>query len=188
MESELSLLESFEMFFLLGTDYEARVLWHIIHTYIIGTALLVRESRDRSLVVSLGIFFRRLPTEPYALESTQALKMSTRKTSGGKDGRCVGLTTLPPSCTDCLEILEPQPPGTARACSGLERESFFLYIISLFMYHIPTYLLSHWAFFLTCVYLFILSYILSFFRSSSLVCTKNHLTFLLLIYLLLVKM
>ena len=25
----------------------------------------------------------------------------------------------PPSCADCLEILEPQPPGTARACPGL---------------------------------------------------------------------
>jgi len=23
---------------------------------------------------------------------------------GGKGGRCVGLTTLPPSCADCLEI------------------------------------------------------------------------------------
>jgi hypothetical protein len=38
---------------------------------------------------------------------------------GGKDGRCVGLTTLPPSCADCLEILEPQPPGAPRACPGL---------------------------------------------------------------------
>jgi hypothetical protein len=37
----------------------------------------------------------------------------------GKDGRCVGLITLPPSCADCLEILEPQPPGTPRACPGL---------------------------------------------------------------------
>ena len=37
----------------------------------------------------------------------------------GKDGRCVGLTTLPPSCTDCLEIWEPQPPGTLRACPGI---------------------------------------------------------------------
>jgi hypothetical protein len=36
-----------------------------------------------------------------------------------KDGRCVGLTTLPPSCADCLEIREPQPPGTLRACPGL---------------------------------------------------------------------
>ena len=34
-------------------------------------------------------------------------------------GRCVGLTTLPPSCADCLEIGEPQPPGTLRACPGL---------------------------------------------------------------------
>ena len=26
---------------------------------------------------------------------------------GGKDGRCVRVTTLPPSCAECLEILEP---------------------------------------------------------------------------------
>ena len=26
---------------------------------------------------------------------------------GGKDGRCVGLTTLPPSYADCFEIWEP---------------------------------------------------------------------------------
>jgi hypothetical protein len=38
---------------------------------------------------------------------------------GGKDGRCAGLTTLPPSCADCLEILEPQPPGLPRAGSGI---------------------------------------------------------------------
>jgi len=38
---------------------------------------------------------------------------------GGKGGQCVGLTTLPPSRADCLEIWEPQPPGTLRACPGL---------------------------------------------------------------------
>jgi len=38
---------------------------------------------------------------------------------GGKCGRCVGLTTLPFSCAYCLEIWEPQPPGTFRACPGL---------------------------------------------------------------------
>jgi hypothetical protein len=38
---------------------------------------------------------------------------------GGKGGRCVGLTTLPYSCAECLEIWEPQPPGTLRACPGL---------------------------------------------------------------------
>jgi hypothetical protein len=31
---------------------------------------------------------------------------------GIKGGRCVGLTTLPHSCVDSLEIWEPQPPGT----------------------------------------------------------------------------
>jgi hypothetical protein len=32
----------------------------------------------------------------------------------GKDGRCVGLTTLPP-----VEIWEPQTPGILRACPGI---------------------------------------------------------------------
>ena len=38
---------------------------------------------------------------------------------GSKGGRCVGLTILPPSCADYLEIWEPQPPGTLWACPGL---------------------------------------------------------------------
>jgi len=37
----------------------------------------------------------------------------------GKGGRWLGLTILPPSCADCLEIWDPQPPGTLRACPGL---------------------------------------------------------------------
>ena len=36
---------------------------------------------------------------------------------GGKGSQCIGLTTLPPSC---LEIWEPQPPGTLRAINRLE--------------------------------------------------------------------
>jgi len=31
---------------------------------------------------------------------------------------CNGIA-LPRSCADCLEIWEPQPPGTLRACPGL---------------------------------------------------------------------
>jgi len=55
-----------------------------------------------------------------ALGSTQPLtEMSTRNVSWGKGGRSVGLTTLPPSCADCLEMWEPQPPGTLKACPGL---------------------------------------------------------------------
>jgi hypothetical protein len=38
---------------------------------------------------------------------------------GSKGGRCVGLTTLSPSCADCLEIWKPQPLETVRACQGL---------------------------------------------------------------------
>jgi hypothetical protein len=55
-----------------------------------------------------------------ALGSTQPLtELSTRDCSWGKGGLCVGQTTLPPSCADCIEIVEPQPPGTPRACPGL---------------------------------------------------------------------
>jgi len=40
---------------------------------------------------------------------------------GGKGGRCVGLTTLPTSCADCLksgslDLLEPS--GPIQACNG----------------------------------------------------------------------
>ena len=35
---------------------------------------------------------------------------------GVKGGRCVGLTTLPLPCANCLEIWEPQPSGTPGTC------------------------------------------------------------------------
>jgi hypothetical protein len=55
-----------------------------------------------------------------ALESIKRItEMSNRNISWwGIDGRCVGLTTLPPSCACCLEIWEPQPPETLWACPG----------------------------------------------------------------------
>jgi len=46
---------------------------------------------------------------------------------GVKDGLCVGLTTLPPSCDDCYEIWELQPFGTLRACPGLYMDYFTFY-------------------------------------------------------------
>jgi hypothetical protein len=48
--------------------------------------------------------------------------MSTRNNSWGKGGLCVGLTTLPPSCADCLYIWEPQllkTSGPVQACNGI---------------------------------------------------------------------
>ena len=38
---------------------------------------------------------------------------------GGEGDRCVRLTTLPPSCADCLKIWEPQPPGALWISPGL---------------------------------------------------------------------
>jgi hypothetical protein len=68
-------------------------------------------------MVSLRGFFPKLPTELCALGSTQSLKMSARKTAGGKDGRCVRVTTLPPSqCrksrkSESLNLPDPQGPA-----------------------------------------------------------------------------
>jgi len=58
-----------------------------------------------SLDFSVTCSFR--PT--MALESTQPLvKTSTRKFPACKGGRCVRLTTLPPSCAECHENLGAQ--------------------------------------------------------------------------------
>jgi hypothetical protein len=49
---------------------------------------------------------------------------------GGKGGRCVWLTTLPPSSADFLEIWEHQLPGTLGVCAGIA-VPYYLYILSL---------------------------------------------------------
>jgi len=76
----------------------------------------------------IGIFYwHNSSNRTMALCSTQPRKWIPGTLPGGEDGRCVGLTNLPPSCADCLGIWEPQPPGTLRACRGLQRDCFSFY-------------------------------------------------------------
>jgi hypothetical protein len=50
--------------------------------------------------------------------------------AGGKGGRCVGLTTLPPSCAD-WKSWEPQPSKAFRAYLGLYGDSLAQTLISM---------------------------------------------------------
>jgi hypothetical protein len=61
-----------------------------------------------------------------ALRLTQPLNRNNYQKYfiGDKGGRCAGLTTLPPSCADRLEIWEPRSYGTLSACPGLYRDGF----------------------------------------------------------------
>jgi len=64
-----------------------------------------------------------------ALGLTQPLsEMSARNIYWGKGGRCVGLTTLPPSRPHCLKIWELQPPGILGVFPGLKRDCFTFYM------------------------------------------------------------
>ena len=56
---------------------------------------------------------------------TMALGSNQSLTAVSKSGRCAELKNLPHSCADCLEIWEPQSPGSLRACSG----SALLYVL-----------------------------------------------------------
>jgi hypothetical protein len=85
-----------------------------------GTALLAGRSRDRSPVVSLGIFFSVASDNFMCPGSTQPLKMSTRillgvTTAGAYD-------SLSPSSADVIESASlnlPEPSGPHRPVMGL---------------------------------------------------------------------
>jgi hypothetical protein len=93
-----------------------------------GTALQTVRLRVRFPMVSLDFFIDIII--PVALWPWGRLSLQQKWVPGifpgGKGGRCVGLTTLPPSCADCLKIWTPQPSGTLRACQILEWDCFTL--------------------------------------------------------------
>ena len=75
----------------------------------------------------IGIIHWRNPSgRTMPMGSTQPqTEMSTRIISwGNKVGRCIGQTTLQPSCADFHEFWDPQRPGTLGASSGLYRDCF----------------------------------------------------------------
>jgi len=101
-------------------------------TYLLGTAVahcLSCCATNRKVAGSIpdgviGIFhWHNTSDRSMTLGSTQPLtEMSTTIISWGKSIRCLGLTTLPPSCTVVmksgkLNFLEPS--GPRQACNGL---------------------------------------------------------------------
>jgi hypothetical protein len=71
-----------------------------------------------------------------APRSTQPLtEISQHQEYFPKDegGRCLGLTTLPPSCAVCLEIWEPQPPEPSGSVQA-DAETGLPLHIRLFVY------------------------------------------------------
>jgi hypothetical protein len=85
-------------------------------TVVWATVLQDGMSRVRFPIVSLEFFIDIILPAALRPEVDWA---SNRNYPGGKGGRCVWPITLPPSCVDCLEIWEPQAPGTLRACPGI---------------------------------------------------------------------
>jgi hypothetical protein len=86
-----------------------------------GTAIQAGRSRVRFPMVSMEFLLTQSFRPQYGpwVESDPNINEYQEYFLGGKGGRCVKLTTLPPSCADRLEIWESQPPGTIRASPGL---------------------------------------------------------------------
>jgi len=88
-----------------------------------STLLLKRGTRWYSSIPDGVIrnFHRHNPTAPKHYGPGAVLASNRDEDQeylGGKGGRCIGLTTLPRSCADCLETWEPHLPGSVRVCSG----------------------------------------------------------------------
>jgi hypothetical protein len=110
-----------------------------------GTALLTGRLQLRFPVAALEFVIDTIlpaalwPWGRLSLNRNEYQECFRRRCGGRcKGDRCVGLTTLPPSCVECLEIWQPQPLGTLRAFRGLHRIALpiligtFLLLKSLF--------------------------------------------------------
>jgi hypothetical protein len=89
-------------------------------------AVLIPSATNQKVAGSISnrvieiFYLHNLSGHTMALGSNQPLtEKKTGNVSWGKVGRCIGLTTLPTSCVDYLEIWELRTPGTLRECPGL---------------------------------------------------------------------
>ena len=91
-------------------------------------ALQTGRSRVRFPMVPLEFFIYVIL--PAALWPCGWLNLEQKWVSGifpgVKGSWCVGLTTLPNSWVDCLEIWKPQTPRNLRFCPGLQWDCFTL--------------------------------------------------------------
>ena len=127
---EISCITSRELYLLTKSLGESGKLYKSIVIFGAGanaagwnTGLQTGRSRVRFPMVWSECFIDSPSGRSMKLGSIRPLtEMSTKNIycwRVGKCGRCLGLTTLPPSCVDCVEIWEPQPPGTLRTPPGL---------------------------------------------------------------------
>jgi hypothetical protein len=75
----------------------------------------------------MKFFIDIILTADSGVESTSNTKEYQEYFLGGKGRRCVGLATSPPSCADCLEIWEPQPPGPSRRAQASKGMLYYYY-------------------------------------------------------------
>ena len=73
-------------------------------------------------MLQAGRSWIRFPIQPLTVMNSRYISWVCLCVCEG--GQYVGLTTLPPSCNNCLEIWEPQPPGTLYACTGITLPCF----------------------------------------------------------------
>ena len=75
------------------------------------------------------------------LGSTQPLNRNEyrRFSFWDKDGLCVELTTLPPSCADCLEILGTSTSWTPKGLSRPVAGKLYLFYLNRFQEHVELY-------------------------------------------------
>ena len=60
-------------------------------------------------------------------------------------GRCARLTTSPPSCAECHEILEPKPSGTLWTTPGLLRDCFTFFLLHIDQQFFPFVRYNMWV-------------------------------------------